>query len=128
MIHNQDYFQPVKINLHKTLMKHEFVTEFKRSDTGFSLLSLEEVELKDEPVKPANFNETFKKPGTNIALRRASTVRFAEGTKEGPSRGPPQIRKMSCIDEAPKQSRWQGLLRGFKNLFSKTSKVQEIKA
>ena len=105
--------------------------EFKRSDTGFSLLSLEEVPLDDEPVKPVNLNDAFKKPGTNIALRRASTVRFAGETK-GPSntRGPPQIRKMSCVDEAPKESRWQGLIKGFRNFWnfkSKTSKVQEIK-
>ena len=105
--------------------------EFKRSDTGFSLLSLEEVALDDEPAKPANLNEAFKKPGTNIALRRVPTVRFAEGTK-GPSntRGPPQIRKMSCVDEVPKESKWQGLIKCFRNFWnfkSKTSKVQEIK-
>ena len=94
--------------------------------------SLEEVVLNDEPKKPENLYEGFRKPGTNIALRRASTVRFAEGTKEGPPirTGPPPIRKMNCIDEAPKQTKWQGLVKTFRNFWNsknKSSKVQEIK-
>ena len=88
--------------------------------------------MNEEPKKPANDIDEFKQPGTNKALRRVSTVRFAEGTKDGPPNrtGPPAIRKMSCLDEAPKESKWQGLVKSFKNFWgfkNKTSKIEEIK-
>ena len=82
---------------------------------------MEELILTDETPKQEN---VFKQPGTNSALRKASTA----GLTEGPPGGPPNIKRLSCVDEEPKASKWQGM-NCFKYCFGTTrsSSVMEIK-
>ena len=64
--------------------------------------SVEELILTDDSGKSVNEKGSFKKPGTNSALRKAST---AGVPGEGPPGGPPNVKRLSCVDEEPVQRR-----------------------
>ena len=101
----------------------DIFTGYQRSNTTQSTQSLEELVVEEGP-KPDNQEDVFKKPGTNAALRRASVASVGEG----PPGGPPNVKRMSCVDEEPKPRKTTGGTSCFKNCFrsNRTNSIVEI--
>ena len=114
------YFELISLSRFK---KDIYFTGYKRSDTTQSVQSVEELIVEEDP-KPDHQEDAFKKPGTNAALRRASTVSVAEG----PPGGPPNVKRMSCVDEEPKARQSTGGISCFKDCFrsNRTNSIVEI--
>ena len=114
------YFELISLSRFK---KDIYFTGYKRSDTTQSVQSVEEL-IAEEGSKADHQEDAFKKPGTNAALRRDSTVSVAEG----PPGGPPNVKRMSCVDEEPKPRKSTGGTSCFKDCFrsNRTNSIVEI--